>query len=79
MVPVRDWRGRKFVGKIKLDYGIRWEYIIEDECVRSQCVTLSITEYIKEGVEIEVSCLLHARIKFSFLLDYKIKWEYKGI
>jgi hypothetical protein len=26
MVPVQDWRGRKFVGKRKLDYGIRWEY-----------------------------------------------------
>jgi len=34
-----------------LDYGIKWEYIIEDECVRSQCVALSTSEYVKEGVE----------------------------
>ena len=34
-----------------LDYQMKWDYIIEDECVRSQCVALSTSEYVKEGVE----------------------------
>ena len=34
-----------------LDYQIEWDYIIEDECVRSQCVILSTSENVQERVE----------------------------
>ena len=60
-------------GKIKLDYGIRWEYIIEDECVRSQCVALSTTEYVKEGVE---AVVLWFRPRSSELKKEKV-WYFR--
>ena len=34
-----------------LDYQMKWDYIIEDECVRSQCVILSTSENVQERVE----------------------------
>ena len=30
---------------------MKWDYIIEDECVRSQCVILSTSENVQERVE----------------------------